>query len=760
MSKKIKMLKKFSLLVCYIAVFTSQASFAADDKKPVLQDPPSLGVIDLQASPENKEEPNVMPSEIDDKEKKADPLTDKADPLTDYVVPSPEEKVTENADTSVSDPDDVPDNDRVPESDIVVPGEVIPEEEEFKRLIIDAEKPVVTDEQNTEKTNLTTGSEEKIEGITPQTNPLGDGNNTALPRDTNSTVPEKTDLGAEPSLGSPSSGIVDPYFELRNHLSNFLLSFAGEEQLSKSNPHLKNIDADVAGTVSIPDSSNTEATSNNTEAVSNSEDITTTDKAQPDNKSTEEDSTKNLVADDKTVATEDKTAEVTSPKNTHDKALDEIFDDKIEIVTESDKKKLQEEKLKEEKLKEEKLKAIMGDCKNLPSKIAICEDFSCKMPNPEDGKNKVKVSLEKDGEICNYFSTNSQKSDFNCELNKSELSALSELMKNYFTGSTNKNLNLESEFPTQCKPTSIASTTEEDAIQETKPTKLELDEEDSAYFEALDKKKESLPEEKQLPESVTKTIKDIAPTLADKKKSTAKKDKPKQYKIKHGDKSNKSNYEGGIKNGESGMDISVSSSSSEQSEIRVSIDKAYRALVVGQTSAAISLYNKVLEIDDKNMDALFGIATAYHRNYQYEQARSIYAQILTITPNNKEVLNNFLVLVSEESPESALIELQKLERINSSFSPIPAQIAMIYLKIGQTEKAERYLRRAITLSPENVTYKYNLAIASDKLNNYPQAISLYRQVLDAARAGAVIPGSANAIQERMNYLEGKLSSIN
>ena len=190
------------------------------------------------------------------------------------------------------------------------------------------------------------------------------------------------------------------------------------------------------------------------------------------------------------------------------------------------------------------------------------------------------------------------------------------------------------------------------------------------------------------------------------------------------------------------------------------MEKAYRALLSGQTSAAVVLYKNVLELDSKNMDALFGLATAYHRNFQYEQARSIYAQILSIEPDNKEVLNNFLVLVAEESPESALIELQKLERINSSFSPIPAQIAMIYLKIGQPETAERYLRRAVILSPDNITYKYNLAITSDKLHKYYQAINLYKQVLDAAKRGAIIPGSTHAIAERMDYLEGKLSSMN
>jgi Tfp pilus assembly protein PilF len=176
-------------------------------------------------------------------------------------------------------------------------------------------------------------------------------------------------------------------------------------------------------------------------------------------------------------------------------------------------------------------------------------------------------------------------------------------------------------------------------------------------------------------------------------------------------------------------------------------------LLAGQLAASSTIYKEILEKDPNNKDALFGLATAYHKNSQFDQARDIYTKILEKDHNNKEVLNNFLVLVSEEAPEDALIELQKLERINSDFSPIPAQIAMIYLKMNNPQKAERYLRRAVILSPDNITYKYNLAITSDRLENHRQAIRLYRQIVEAVQNGAVIPGSIENIQERLTFLE-------
>ena len=153
--------------------------------------------------------------------------------------------------------------------------------------------------------------------------------------------------------------------------------------------------------------------------------------------------------------------------------------------------------------------------------------------------------------------------------------------------------------------------------------------------------------------------------------------------------------------------------------------------------------------------------TAYHKNNQFEQARALYTSLLKKDPGNKEALNNFLVLIAKEAPKDALIELEKMERLNSDFSPIAAQIAMIHLKLGNLDEAARYLRRSILLSPTNISYQYNLAIIYDRLGKKEQAVQLYHQVIDAVRGGAIIPGSSiDKLMERMNYLEGQIGSGN
>jgi Flp pilus assembly protein TadD len=182
------------------------------------------------------------------------------------------------------------------------------------------------------------------------------------------------------------------------------------------------------------------------------------------------------------------------------------------------------------------------------------------------------------------------------------------------------------------------------------------------------------------------------------------------------------------------------------------LNDAYTALMGGDTQRAIEIYKNILGAEPKNEDALFGLAATYHRLGQADQARPFYAMLLKQNPQHREGLNNFLVLMSEESPQDALPELERLELRNPDFSPIPAQIAIVLDKLGYGEKAEDKLLRAIELAPDNMTYKYNLAIMLDRHQHYSDASAMYRMLIDAALHGQPVPASVDVMQKRLNYI--------
>ena len=182
------------------------------------------------------------------------------------------------------------------------------------------------------------------------------------------------------------------------------------------------------------------------------------------------------------------------------------------------------------------------------------------------------------------------------------------------------------------------------------------------------------------------------------------------------------------------------------------LEKAYDALNSGQSDVAIETYKEVLDNSPNNTQALFGLATLYHRARQFDKARPLYSRLLAVNPEHRDGFNNFLVMLADEAPNEALSELEKLENKNPGFSTIPAQIAVIYQKLGQQEKAIDKMFRAVSLAPENMIYRYNLAIMLDKQKNYDEAAKLYRQLIEASGRGEKIPGNITNIQQRLTFI--------
>lgn len=182
------------------------------------------------------------------------------------------------------------------------------------------------------------------------------------------------------------------------------------------------------------------------------------------------------------------------------------------------------------------------------------------------------------------------------------------------------------------------------------------------------------------------------------------------------------------------------------------LNRAYTALMGGETDTAIQIYRDVLGADPKNLDALFGLATTYHRLGNLDKARPLYGMLLKLNPTHRDGLSNFLSMVGSESPQEALAELERLEQRNPDFSPIPAQQAIVLSKLGYMDEARTKMLRAIELSPDNLTYKYNLAVMLDSSGYYADAGALYRLLIKASAEGQKVPASMDLMQKRLNFI--------
>lgn len=189
------------------------------------------------------------------------------------------------------------------------------------------------------------------------------------------------------------------------------------------------------------------------------------------------------------------------------------------------------------------------------------------------------------------------------------------------------------------------------------------------------------------------------------------------------------------------------------------LNRAYTALMGGETTQAIEIYKNILSTEPKNQDALFALGAIHQRQGEIEKARPYYSQLLEVNPNHREGLNNFLALISDESPQEALAELGRLEDRNPDFSPIPAQQAVLLGKLGYFDEACNKMLRAMELAPENLTYKYNLAVMLDRHGNYVDAANIYRQLISASLRGESIPATTETLQKRLNFIATAATSL-
>ncbi len=176
---------------------------------------------------------------------------------------------------------------------------------------------------------------------------------------------------------------------------------------------------------------------------------------------------------------------------------------------------------------------------------------------------------------------------------------------------------------------------------------------------------------------------------------------------------------------------------------------AREAMVSGQLEVSIAYYKKVLNREFDNPKALFGLATAYQKNKQLEQARDIYIELIKKNPRNNAAVNNFLLIVAEESPDTAIENLKELEKNNRNFAPLPAQIAMLYMKEKNYEQAAISLGKAISIDPENTSYRYNFAVVMEHMNQQEVAAKLYEQLLLLSSRGKKLQISEKILTDRL-----------
>ncbi len=170
---------------------------------------------------------------------------------------------------------------------------------------------------------------------------------------------------------------------------------------------------------------------------------------------------------------------------------------------------------------------------------------------------------------------------------------------------------------------------------------------------------------------------------------------------------------------------------SRQPERSVSqIDIAYQSFMRNDFVSARQEYQKVLQSDATNRDALLGLAAIAVKNYNSEEAGGYYKRLLALDPKDAMAQAGMIGLTGGVNP------IESESRIKSFLSQQPNAdylhfaLGNIYLIQSRWPEAQQAFFHAYQLNPANPDYAFNLAVSLDHLNQYRLASDFYRKALD------------------------------
>ncbi len=150
---------------------------------------------------------------------------------------------------------------------------------------------------------------------------------------------------------------------------------------------------------------------------------------------------------------------------------------------------------------------------------------------------------------------------------------------------------------------------------------------------------------------------------------------------------------------------------------------------------AIKYYSKVIEMVDKDLeikaDVIYRRGGSYERLGNYDQSDKDMLQSLEIIPDNAYVLNYLAYswLERDYKINSAINMLEKAYAIESDDPYIIDSIGWAYYLLADYKKAEKYLRRAVELMPDDSIVNDHYGDSLWRLGQKIQARYFWRSVL-------------------------------
>ena len=131
-----------------------------------------------------------------------------------------------------------------------------------------------------------------------------------------------------------------------------------------------------------------------------------------------------------------------------------------------------------------------------------------------------------------------------------------------------------------------------------------------------------------------------------------------------------------------------------------------------------------------NIYEAFKLATQYHVNKKFKEAKKLYNEILKIKPDYANALNNLGELFRAEGEiKKAKICYEKAIKANPNLASSYNNLGLVYKRNKDNIKAKDLFLKSIEIDPNFANPNYNLGIIYKELGDYKKAKSYYEKVI-------------------------------
>ncbi len=161
------------------------------------------------------------------------------------------------------------------------------------------------------------------------------------------------------------------------------------------------------------------------------------------------------------------------------------------------------------------------------------------------------------------------------------------------------------------------------------------------------------------------------------------------------------------------------------------LDRAVAAHQAGQFNEARTRYEKLLDCDPENPDALYLLGGIYYQNKNPRSAAELITRAIQSAPDRDYFYNHLgLALNSMGNFDDAMDAFYSALAINPQNPETYNMMGKVLRGNGKTDKAIDAFRRAIDLDLEYIDAYHNLGRVFLKQNQPEEAISVYNQLLE------------------------------